>query len=100
MIGRGCTCRNIFTIPYAQDEIEVMFITYQQRNKTVLEMTKDRCTFENGTVSVMLLQEETLEFDSSLPIKIQIRVKLTDGTVTKSRIIETHTDELLKNEVI
>lgn len=37
MISKGCTAKNTFTVPFEQDDVEVLYITYQQRDKTVLE---------------------------------------------------------------
>ena len=100
MISRGCTCKNIFSFPYLAEEVELLYITYQQRFKTVVEKTLAECTIEDNKLVVMLSQEDTLQFDSAVPIAIQIRVKLVNGAVTKSKVIETYTDLLLKNEVI
>ena len=100
MIAKGCTCKNTFSIPFAESDIKVIFITYQQKGKTVIEKSLSECTFSEGTVSVILTQEDTLKLDENEYIKIQIRVRLQDGTLTKSKIIETYTDKVLKNEVI
>lgn len=77
-----------------------MFITYQQNEITVVEKTIDDCSFKEGSVSVALTQEETLEFKSYVQVRIQIRVKLKDGTVTKSNIITTDVDKVLKEGAI
>ena len=100
MICKGCTCRNIFSLPFNENDIDVLFITYQQNGKTVFEKTKDDCEFTDGHVSVLLTQEDTLKLLNESIVKIQIRLKLVNGTVTKSRVIETYTDIVLKNEVI
>lgn len=100
MIARGCTCKNVFSIPFDGGNIEKLFITYQQGGKMVLEKELADCEFSDGTVSVELSQEDTLVFVHGVVIKIQIRVKLKDGTVTKSNIIDTYADQILKNEVI
>ena len=100
MIAKGCTCKNTFSIPFAESEIKVIFITYQQKGKTVIEKSLPDCTFSDGKVSVVLTQEDTLLLAENEYIEIQIRVRLHDGTLTKSKIVETYTDKVLKNEVI
>lgn len=100
MIPKGCVCKDSFVFPYAESDVELIFITYQQSLETVIEKEISDCEFSENQVSVILSQEETLMFDSAQPILIQIRVKLKDGSVTKSKIIKTNTDIVLKNEVI
>ena len=36
MISKGCTIGNTFTVPFTEDEVEVLYITYQQRDKPLL----------------------------------------------------------------
>lgn len=100
MIAKGCTCKNSFPIPYTEEEIAALFVTYQQNNTTVFEKKLADCTFENGNLSVRLSQEETLLFEDNATIRIQVRVRLKDGTATKSNIIETYADSVLKGDVI
>ena len=100
MIAKGCTCRNTFSIPYAKSEIAAIFITYHQRGVTKVEKTIDDCTFTDGKAQVDLSQEDTLKFDDDAIIKIQIRIRLNNGIVTKSQIVETYTDNVLKDGVI
>ena len=100
MIAKGCTCKNTFTIPFKKGDVGVIFITYQQNGKIVFEKEIGDCEFSDGIVSVTLTQEDTLKLDDKSIVKMQVRVKLKNGTVTKSKIIETYTDQILKNEVI
>lgn len=100
MISKGCTIGNTFTIPFNGEDVEVIYITYQQRGKTIVEKTFADCSFGDGFVSIGLTQEETLLFESLVRVRIQIRARLKDGTVTKSNIIETDVDKLLKDGVI
>lgn len=100
MIPKGCTCKNFFPIPHAEDEVATLFVTYQQKKETVVEKDITDCTFEDGMVSVNLSQEETLSFEDNVPIKIQLRARLNNGAATKSKIMETYTDFVLKDDVI
>ena len=100
MIGKGCTCKNTFEFPFSEGDVEAIRIAYCQDGKVLFEKHKEDCMFSYSQVSVELNQEDTLMFNSSKIIRIQIKVKLTDGSVTKSNIVETITDELLCCEVI
>lgn len=100
MISKGCTVGNTFTVPFTKEEVEVLYITYQQRGKTVIEKTLDDCSFGDGFISTGFTQEQTLLFESSIRVCIQIRARLKDGTATKSNIIETDVDKLLKDGII
>lgn len=100
MISKGCTATNSFTVPFKQDEVDVLYITYQQREKTVLEKTIKDCTFAEGVVTVNLSQEETLMFESLLAVRIQIRARLKNNAAIKSNIISTDVDKILKDGVI
>ena len=99
VINIGCTCYNNFYFPFSKDEVVSLYVTYAQSNKT-LKKTLDDCTFENKYIKVPLSQKETLLFDAETIVKIQIRVKLSSGVVTKSNIMYSYCDELLKREVI
>ena len=100
MIGKGCTCRNTFVLPFARSDIEAIRITYSQNGAILFHKEIDVCTFADGAVSVNLTQEETLKFNSYQIIEIQLKVKLVGDVVVKSKIIKTVTDEVLCCEVI
>lgn len=100
LIEKGCTCINTFEFPFVESDVEVIRITYWQGGKVLFEKELSDCAFSDGEVTVHLNQEDTLKFDSHQVIRIQLKVKLVGGAVTKSNIIETITDEVLCCEVI
>lgn len=100
MIPKGCTALNSFHIPYNAAEIAVAWVTYVQAGAIVLDKTTDDCIIGDGIVTVNLSQEDTLKLKPWTSIQIQIRIRLHDGRVTKSKIFETTTDRLLKEMVI
>lgn len=101
MIPAGCTCENSFLVPHPKEEIDVLLITYVQKDEIRLEKELDDCTFKDGRAYVSLSQEDTLKFDENDGfIKVQIRIKLKNGAVTKCDVIETYTDEVLNKKVI
>ncbi len=100
MIVKGCPQRHYFDFPYVGDDVVAIFITYQQNGMTKLEKELDDCTFEDGKVHVNLTQEDTLKFEDDEIVRMQIRVRLKDGFATKSDVVETYTDNILKGGVI
>ena len=100
MIEKGCTCKNTFSFPYPKGVVEAIRITYSQNGVVLLQKELPDCTFSENEVSVNLTQEDTLKFDSSKIIKIQIKVKLAGGAIVKSNIVETIADDALCCEVI
>ena len=100
MIPRGCTALNSWAIPYKASEIAVIWVTYVQAGAIVLDKTTDDCIISDNKVTVNLSQEDTLKLEPWTSILIQIRIRLHDGRVTKSKIIQTTTDMLLKEIVI
>ena len=100
MISKGCTAKNTFTVPFEQDDVEVLYITYQQKDKTVLEKTLEDCTFGDGEIYINISQEDSLKFESSIVVRIQIRARLKNNTTIKSNIVTTDVDRVLKDGVI
>ena len=100
MIGKGCTCRNTFSFPFTENEVEAIRITYCQKDKILFEKELSDCIFLDGEVAVDLTQEDTLKFDSFQVVEIQIKVKVKSGSVVKSNIIQTITDRVLDCGVI
>lgn len=100
VIARGCTPVHSFIFPFTASEIEVMYITYVQNGELVLEKTKNDCTIGGGFAVVELTQEETLKFEESGRVEMQIRYRKTDGTAGKSNVMNASPDKLLKGGVI
>lgn len=100
MIPKGCTGKNYFRFPYMGDDVAAVYVTYVQNGNVVFEKNINDCTFSEGKLTVELSQEETLMLTDKVAIKAQIRVRLKNGSVTKSNIVEARTDSLLKDGVI
>lgn len=109
VLPTGCTVAQTFTIPNPRDEIEALFISYEQGNLVLVEKSIDDCVFDTETdesgevkylVTTELSQEDTLKFRESCPsgasVKIQLRIKLTNGARMKSQVITLRADELIK----
>lgn len=106
---RGTTPKNVFTFDVSLDGVEALYITYQQNGQTVVEKTIDDVEINTATsqVTVKLTQEDTLAFIADTDdnhcgvdanwVKIQVRIKYTDGTTVASGIIREPIQELLKD---
>lgn len=97
---RGTTPTHIFKTSIDLTEAEVIFITYRQGNKNVLEKSREDLIVTNEQVSVKLTQEETLLFSINDAVKIQIRAKYADQSAIASNVITTKADVILKEGVI
>lgn len=97
---RGTTPTHIFKTSIDLTEAEVIFITYRQGNKNVLEKSREDLIVTSEQVSVKLTQEETLLFSINDAVKIQIRAKYADQSAIASNVITTKADVILKEGVI
>ena len=100
MIHKGCTSVESFKFPFDASDVKSIFITFKENGETIIEKTLDDCTFGEGVVSVKISQEDSLKFSDNAIVQVQIRVKLTNDETTKSNIMETYTDNILKDGVI
>lgn len=97
---RGTTPTHTFTTDIDLTDAEVIFITYEQAGKPVMEKTKEDLTITAETLTVKLTQEETLAFELGKPVEMQIRARFADGTAVASQVMRTNADVILKEGVI
>ena len=109
VIPKGCTAINTFRYPYTKTDTNVLYITYQQAAKTVLEFFYDEEDEQNSTVTfdeqeeyiyTFLQQEDTLKLTSIVPVNIQIRARINGDSAVKSNIVTATVDTILKGGVI
>lgn len=93
---RGTTPINIFRTDVDLTSASVLFITYKQNGKVVLEKSIDEVKIQKNIVSVFLSQKDTLLFTEEI-VTIQIRAKFLDGSAIASALIRTSTYEILKD---
>ena len=98
MIPRGTTPTHWFTIPFNASVVEKVKVIFAQEDKKVFEKLNDACIISGNTVETTLTEEETLMLNQEYRTQIQLRVKLTDGTLHRSNIIVVDTGELLEND--
>ena len=92
---RGTTPTNTFNVNVDLREATI-FVSYYQRGRVVVEKTGDDLTVTENQIVTTLTQEETLKLRTG-PVRIQIRYVMEDGTADASNIIETTSEEILKD---
>ena len=109
---RGTTPTHTFTLPFDPPNGAEYRIVYAQgedhKEKTLVELTTNRCTVDGRVISVKLQQAETLRFDctpvyhsggySPLPIKIQLGIQTPGTDILWSEIIVTTVDRCLRKD--
>src|SRR3712207_1320027 len=93
---RGTTPIHIFRTDVDLTHASVLFITYKQNDKVVLEKSIDEVTIKERVVTVSLSQKETLLFNEGI-VTIQIRAKFPDESTIASSLIRTSAYEILKD---
>ena len=98
---RATTPTHIFTIESSIDlgAAKNIRLTYSQNGTIILEKNKNEVTISGSTITYALSQEDTLLFNTNVPIEIQITVKTADDIVVKSVIVSIRAERALNTEV-
>jgi len=99
-VGRGTTPTNTFTVDVDLRDAEVLWLTYKQNSKIVIQKEKEDLEIDETEVRVYLTQEETLALKDSVGVRIQFRARYADGNAIKSNIMQASVEEILKDGVI
>ena len=102
-IGRGTTPLNTFHTSMDLTAATVLYITYSQMGKTIIEKTlEDVTSITSEKVTVQLTQDDTLELDSALNVDIQIRAGFggEGGNRVRSNIVTASVEKILKDGAI
>ena len=102
---RGTTAINTFEVTDGTDltGASVVYVTYDQGGAVVIEKSTEDggvevdATSEPNVIKATLTQADTLALKSSIPVRIQIRVKYDSGSAIASEIIRTGVMEILKD---
>lgn len=100
IIQQGSTPTHTFSTPYKADSVEKAIITYSQNGRIVLEKEGLELTIKDYCISTELTQEETLSFDERGDVRMQIKVKLTNGKVIPSNDMYASLKDVLNKEVM
>ena len=76
--------------------MEVLFITYAQDGKTILEKNIADVTYDGEKITVPFTQDDTLAFQTAKHVEIQIRARFPDGSAVASNILKVPVERILK----
>lgn len=96
---RGTTPTNTFTVDVDLTQAEVLYVTYKQNARTVIEKALADVTVTAKAVTVELSQADTLKFGKG-EVEMQIRARLPDGSALASQIMTAPVEAVLKEGVI
>ena len=94
---RGTTPVHSFETDVDLTDAEVIYITYKQNGKVVLEKEKADIEVTSEGISTKLTQKDTLAFNTIGEVAIQIRAKFADETAIASNVIRAKAEEILKD---
>lgn len=97
---RGTTPRHTFTIPFDTDTIKEVRIIYAQGDEQMFVKETADCTLSGRDIIVTLSQEETLKFDASKLVQIQVRVLTDTDSVLSSDVMVAYVGKCLDTEVM
>lgn len=97
---RGTTPTHTFNLPFDTSLIATLRITYEQPTGLELTKTESDCILSGNTITVVLTQEETLQFNHKYNVEIQARILTQGGEVVASRVITTTVEKCLNDEVL
>ncbi len=97
---RGTTPTHEFKTDTNLTSAEVLYITYEQGDTTIIEKDIDDVTIEAEKITTQLTQEETLKVKPHGTVKIQIRARLAGNDAVASNIMTASPEDILKDGVI
>lgn len=93
---RGTTPTHTFTTNIDLSDAISIYITYSQDGSNLVEKSINDIDFGEMQISVKLTQADTLKFDDTCDVDMQIRAKFADGTAIASNVISIPVGEILK----
>ena len=99
-IPRGSTPTHIFEIPFDTEIVKKVRITYAQNDEEILSKKTEDCTIVGNEVITELTQAETLLFNHSYPVQIQIKVLDVNDKIHTSDVIVKSVKKCLNEEVL
>lgn len=97
---RGTTPTHTFEIPFDTALIADLRISYAQTDGEIVVKCKDDATLTGNTISVTLTQEDTLNFNCSKKVLVQIKIKTHKGDVMGSDVMCISVERCLNEEVL
>lgn len=96
-VGRGTTPFCTYETDIDLSTCEVIYVSFKQGSKVLIEKTKDELDVSPTRLAVHLTQEETLQLKHTQELRMQIRARYPDGTAVKSNIMVGNVGEILKD---
>lgn len=98
---RGSTPTLKFELPLEIDNnVTKLRVTFEQNDKIIFEKTERDIFINEQFFNLQLTQEETLMFDSSVPIRMQVKIRTTDGNVVPSDVVLIECKDVLSEEIL
>lgn len=97
---KGTTPTHTFILPFDVANIKQCKVTYAQNDSEVLSKNAVDCTLTENKIIVELTQEDTLKFDASQNVQIQLRVLTQEDKALASKIAVRPVYKVLNNEVM
>ena len=94
---RGTTSTLKFKLPFDTGVISVLNVAFEQRGSIVLEKTLSDCILSGDEILCPLSESDTLKLNGSTHVKIQLRIKKTNGDVVASDILEGFVERIIKD---
>ena len=97
---KGTTPKLAFSLPFDTSGVSCVRVVFALNNTPILVKEGKDCTFQDNFVVSPFTQEETFLFDCDTNYKVQMRVKLIDGSVISSEIMTLPVERCLDKEVL
>lgn len=95
---RGTTPVHVFNVDKDLRGAKV-YLTYRQ-DYDIITKTNDELEISENAIAVVLTQADTLKFNTSKPVEVQIRFVTDGGTADASNIIQLNVEKILKGGII
>lgn len=92
---RGTTPVIVLNLPMEM-QFDTLYVTFQQKKKTVFEKTLSDVLLKNNQIVISLTQADTLSLDSKEVVSIQLRGKIGEKAYA-SKIVKTLVSDILKD---
>lgn len=97
---KGTTPKLTFTLPFDTKDVSCVRVIFAHNNEPILTKDEKACSMTGNDVVIPFTQEETFLFKCDTNYQVQVRVKLRDGSVLASDIMNLPVERCLDEEVL
>lgn len=97
---RATTPTHRFMLPFGEDMVQKLLITYAQQGVNVLEKTEGDVQYDGNAIYLTLTQAETNLFKPNSDVEIQVRVLTKSNDALASKIFAVSVGDVLNDEVL